>query len=224
MLANRTWADLNIRFQLHIKLDFQPSSTASWGHKKGGQAMGKKKAQTTVKEKAKKAPSVKTEKPKEGGKKPVEKPAQEKPGKDKLEALRKTVLEAKAKLDNAQVEAKKVEENVRQLVAREKDAYLKVLVPYRDACKKAGVECEFGGGRLANVSERVSFLVEKVDKGISVAIKGREKETEDVIPFAKLKESVTRASYDYTDRHLGPKEEIGNKGGGLSNRLRALLK
>jgi hypothetical protein len=185
--------------------------------------MGKKKAQTTVKEKAKKAPSVKVEKPKGGGEKPVEKPVPEKPGKDEFEALRKTVLEAKEKLDNAQVEAKKVEENVRQLVNREKDAYLKVLVPYRDACKKVGVECEFGGGRLANVSERVAFLVEKVDKGIKVAIKGRP-ETEDVIPTAKLKESVTKASYDYTDRHIGPKEEIGNKGGGLSNRLRTLLK
>lgn len=122
-----------------------------------------------------------------------------------------------------QAEAKKVEQNVRELVAREKNAYLKVLIPYRDACKKAGVECEFSGGRLANVSERVTFLVEKVDKGIKVAIKGRP-ETEEVIPTAKLKESVTRAAYDYTDRHIGPREEIGNKGGGLSNRLRAILK
>ena len=184
--------------------------------------MGKKKAQTTSKEKAKKAPSVKTEKPKGGGEKAAEKPVPAKPGKDELEALRKTVLEAKAKFDNAQAEAKKVEDNVRKLVAREKDAYLKVLIPYRDTCKKAGVECEFGGGRLANVSERVSFLVEKVDKGIKVTIKGKPA-TEEVIPFAKLKESVTKASYDYTDRHLGPKEEIGNKGGGLSNRLRALM-
>jgi len=57
-----------------------------------------------------------------------------------------------------------------------------------------------------------------------VAIKGREKETEEVIPFAKLKESTTRSAYDYTEKFLGPKEKIGNKGGGLSNRLRALLK
>jgi len=185
--------------------------------------MGKKKAQTTVKAKAKKSPSVKAEKPKRGGEKPVEKPIPAKPGKDEFEALRKNVLEAKAKLDNAQAEAKKVEENVRQLVAREKDAYLKVIIPYRDACKKAGVECEFGGGRLANLSERVTFLVEKVDKGIKVAIKGRP-ETEEVIPFAKLKESTTRSAYAYTEKFLGPKEEIGNKGGGLSNRLRAIMK
>jgi len=31
------------------------------------------------------------------------------------------------------------------------------------------------------------------------------------------------AAYAYTDKHLGPREEIGNKGGGLSNRLRAAL-
>ena len=29
--------------------------------------------------------------------------------------------------------------------------------------------------------------------------------------------------YDYTDKHLGPREMIGNKGGSLSNRLRAAL-
>jgi hypothetical protein len=85
------------------------------------------------------------------------------------------------------------------------------------------VECEFSGGYLANVSERVSFLVEKVDKGIKVAIKGRP-ETEEVIPKEVLNQSISGAAYDYTNRTLGPKEEIGNKGGTLSNRLRAVWK
>lgn len=185
--------------------------------------MGKKKAQTTVKAKAKKAPSVKTEKPKGGGGKPVEKPVPAKPGNDELEGFRKPVEVAKASLEKAEEEAKTLAEKARTLVTDAKHAYQMAIIPYRDACKKAGVECEFGGGRLVNVTERVAFLVEKVDKGIKVAIKGRP-ETEEVIPFAKLKESVTKASYDFTDRHIGPKEEIGNKGGGLSNRLRALLK
>lgn len=30
-------------------------------------------------------------------------------------------------------------------------------------------------------------------------------------------------AYAYTDKHVGPKEEVGNKGGRLSNRLRAVL-
>jgi len=53
-------------------------------------------------------------------------------------------------------------------------------------------------------------------------VKGRP-ETEEVIPFAVLKESINKAAYGYTEKHLGPKEKIGNKGGSLSNRLRAVL-
>jgi hypothetical protein len=182
--------------------------------------MGKKKSGTKkpVKEvKKKNDQKAKAEKPKAEAK-PVQKS-----GKGELEKLRQTVLEAKTRLDNAKAEARNVEQNVLELVAREKNAYLKALIPYRDACKKAGIECEFSGGRLANVSERVTFLVEKVDKGIKVAIKGKP-ETEEVIPFAKLKESVNRAAFSFTDKHLGLREQIGNKGGGLSNRLRALWK
>jgi len=52
--------------------------------------------------------------------------------------------------------------------------------------------------------------------------KGRP-ETEEVIPLAALKESINKAAYGYTDKHVGPKEEVGNKGGSLSNRLRAVL-
>jgi hypothetical protein len=44
-----------------------------------------------------------------------------------------------------------------------------------------------------------------------------------VIPLDTLKESINKAAYAYTDKHLGPKEEIGNKGGSLSNRLRAAM-
>jgi len=44
-----------------------------------------------------------------------------------------------------------------------------------------------------------------------VMVKGQPK-TEEVIPLAALKESINKAVYGYTDKHLGPKEEIGNKG------------
>ena len=86
---------------------------------------------------------------------------------------------------------------------------------------KEGVACEYAGGRSANVSEKVSFLVEKTDKGVRVMVKGQPK-TEEVIPLAALKESINKAAYAYTDKHVGPKEEVGNKGGRLSNRLRAV--
>ena len=42
--------------------------------------------------------------------------------------------------------------------------------------------------------------------------------------MAALKESINKASYAYTDRVLGPREKVGNKGGSLSNRLRAVLR
>jgi hypothetical protein len=47
-------------------------------------------------------------------------------------------------------------------------------------------------------------------------------ETEEVVPMAKVKEAH-KVAYDYTDKHLGPREEIGNKGGSLSNRPRAVM-
>jgi len=44
-----------------------------------------------------------------------------------------------------------------------------------------------------------------------------------VISLVALKESINKAAYAYTDKHIGPKEEIGNKGGSLSNRLRRIM-
>ncbi len=38
-----------------------------------------------------------------------------------------------------------------------------------------------------------------------------------------MKESVGKAAYSYCDRWLGPMEMIGNRGGGLANRIRAVL-
>ena len=139
-----------------------------------------------------------------------------------IDALRKPVEAAKGGLEKAQAEAKTLTDKARAVVAEAKDAYRVALAPYREACVKAGVECEYEGGRSANVSEKVSFLVEKTDKGVRVMVKGQPK-TEEVIPLAALKESINKAAYAYTDKHVGPKEEVGNKGASLSNRLRAGL-
>jgi hypothetical protein len=152
----------------------------------------------------------------------AEKAAQPKVSQAELDALRKPVEAAKGGLEKAQAEAKALADKARGLVTEAKDAYRAALAPYREACHKAGVECEYEGGRSANVSEKVSFLVEKTDKGVRVMVKGQPK-TEEVIPLAALKESINKAAYGYTDKHVGPKEEVGNKGGSLSNRLRAAL-
>lgn len=140
-----------------------------------------------------------------------------------LGALRKNVEGAKGVLDKAESEAKDLAEKARALVREAKDAYLTVLAPYRDACRKSKVRCEFEGGRSTNVTERVVFLVERVATGVKVAIKGKP-ETEEVIPLATLKESIGKTAYGYVDRWIGPRETIGNKGGSLSNRLRAAIK
>lgn len=141
---------------------------------------------------------------------------------EELAALRGPAEEAKAKLEAARKEADTIEEKARTTVAQAKEAYRVALAPYRDACRKAKVACEFEGGRSANVSEKVSFLVEKVDKGVRIAITGRPK-TEEVIPLAALKDAPAQTAYAYTQRHLGPREKIGNKGGSLYNRLRAVI-
>ncbi len=138
-----------------------------------------------------------------------------------LDGVRKTLEAARVKLDSAEKEARALAQKARGLTREARRAYRESVARYRAVCRRAGVECEFEGTRRASLTERVSFLVEKTKEGVRVMIKGRP-ETDEVIPFKALEESVTRASYSYTERHLGPREKIGNKGGGLSNRLRAL--
>ena len=139
-----------------------------------------------------------------------------------MASLRTQIEEAKGILEKAQTEANVLADKARALAADAKDAYRAALAPYQEACRKAGVVCEYERGRSANVSEKVSFLVEKTDKGVRVMVKGQPK-TEEVVPLVALKESINKAAYAYTEKHLGPMEEIGNKGGSLSNRLRAVM-
>ena len=139
-----------------------------------------------------------------------------------LDALRKPVLAARAKLEATETDAKATVQRAEALMAQAKQAYREALAPYREACRKAGVECEFEGGRTANVSPKVSFIVEKVDKGIRVAVKGKPG-SEELIPLATLKASIGKAAYAYTEKQVGPRERVGNKGGTLGNRLRAVM-
>jgi hypothetical protein len=189
---------------------------------KGKKAAGAKKSPARKTGAAEKAPAGKAAKPKEPKAPKAEKAVEPKVSQAELDALRKPVEAAKGGLEKAQAEAKALAEKAHAGVAEAKDAYRTALAPYREACRKAGIECEYEGGRSANVSEKVSFLVEKTDKGVRVMVKGQPK-TEEVIPLAALKESINKAAYAYTDKHVGPKEEVGNKGGSLSNRLRAVL-
>jgi len=140
-----------------------------------------------------------------------------------LDALRKPVEEARAALEATEAEAMEAAKKARALVTRAREAFHRALTPYRLACRRADHACEFEGGRGANVSERVTFLVEKVDQGVRVTVDGKP-DSEEMIPMAALKESVNREAYRYVEAHVGPREKVGNKGGSLSNRLRAVLR
>ncbi len=136
------------------------------------------------------------------------------------DALRKPVADAKAALDAGEAEAKQATEKA--MVAGANATYMAALLPYRGACRKAGIAREFEGSRGRAVCDKVFFEVERVEKGVRVMIKGRP-ETEEVIPLAALKESAGKAAYSYTEKHLGTRKEVGNKCGTLANRLRAVL-
>jgi len=64
--------------------------------------------------------------------------------------------------------------------------------------------------------------VERVSDGVNVTVKGRP-ETIETIMNKMLDKSINKAALNYTEKHLGPKEEIGNKAGSLSNRLRKVM-
>ena len=53
-------------------------------------------------------------------------------------------------------------------------------------------------------------------------VKGQPK-TDEVIPMEALKASINKAAYAFTAKYVGPREKVGDKGGSLSNRLRAAL-
>ena len=146
---------------------------------------------------------------KEEEKKPKGRPKKEVPA--DVEALRAKAAEAKAALDTAAKEAESQRAKADEAEAAAKATYVEALGPYREACRKAGVECEFAGARAANKTPAVRFLVEKVKDGVKVAIKGRP-ETEEVIPRKAVEESVGKAAFAYTDKWIGPRDTIGAKG------------
>jgi len=113
-----------------------------------------------------------------------------------LDTLRKPVLDANAGLTKAETEAKALVERGLALITQAKGEYREALGLYREACRKAGVDCEFPGGRSENVTPKVSFIVDKTDKGIRVMVKGKP-ESEELIPLAVLKASIGKAAYAY---------------------------
>jgi hypothetical protein len=180
------------------------------------------KAKRKQAEKGTKAGAAKKGKAAPSKQKPRAKAEGKEPPAADLAALKKTAQEAKAVLDKAGKDANALREQAKGVEAGAKRAYVETVAPYRDACRKAGVECEFAGGRAANATPAVRFIVEKVKDGVKVLLKGKP-ETEEVIPDRALKESIGKAALAYTEKFIGPKATIGNKQGSLGNRIRAVL-
>jgi hypothetical protein len=153
---------------------------------------------------------------------PNRKEAAKKKPKTDLAPLRKKVEEAKAALEKAEIETDALRVKAKDIESKAKAVYVKAVAPYRDACLRAGVKCEFVGGRAGNVTPAVRFLVEKIKNGVKVMLKGKP-ETEQVILFATLKESIGKAAVAYVEKFIGNSATVGNKQGSLGNRLRAVL-
>jgi hypothetical protein len=110
-------------------------------------------------------------------------------------------------IKDAEVKAKELHEEADTMVKYTKIRFHQVLQPCKDACKKASVECEFKAKR-GPVTERVRFIVEKVEGGVKVTIKDR-LETAEVLDSKALKKSVMQAAKKYTTQHLGNPGMIG---------------
>jgi hypothetical protein len=114
---------------------------------------------------------------------------------------------AQKRVEAAMKEAEQLQAKALDVVAEARAVYRDAYSAYRDACYRAGLPCEFSGSRAVNVSERVSFIVEKVNKGVRVSVKGSP-ESAEVIPKTKLNVSVNKAAYHYTEKHLGPRRSV----------------
>jgi hypothetical protein len=129
-----------------------------------------------------------------------------------LDALRKPVLDADAALTKAETEATSLVDKAVDIVTQAKNAYLDAVARYREACRKAGVDCEFSVGGSANESQKLTFVVEHAENGVCALMKGKPK-AEDIVPLAILKATIRKAAHGHTGKHVGTSKGVHNKGG-----------
>ena len=110
-----------------------------------------------------------------------------------LNALRKAVLDADADLTKAGIEAEALVNKGLALTTQALKRYREAAALYWEACRKAGVGCEFRIGRLENEGPRLTFFVEKAENGIRVLMKGKPGR-EDAFGLAFLKASLRKAA------------------------------
>jgi hypothetical protein len=138
-----------------------------------------------------------------------------------LDALRSAAETMQSALKDAEAKADTMRQEADTLVRNARGAFMAALAPYKAACKKSGVTCEFKA-KQSPVAERVHFLVDNADGGVKITIAGRP-ETEETIETKVLNKSIMKAASGYCEKHLGSKETVGAKYAGLYNRIRKVL-
>lgn len=141
--------------------------------------------------------------------------------KNGIKALKDACELAKRELGFAEVAAEESRKQTQERISVAREAFSAALRPYKVACDRVGIECEFRVKRSA-VTERVRFLIEKVEDGICVQIKDRP-ETSEIMNHKDLKKSVLKMASAYCEKHIGPASEIGAKHAGLYLRIRKAL-
>jgi hypothetical protein len=108
-----------------------------------------------------------------------------------------------------------------KMLANDVSTNFKTVILPRLMIEKANKEEYIKEHPTKRVSAVAKFMVSRVPNGVRVIISGLP-ESEEVIPEQTLKDSVNRAAYAYTEKHCGPRSVVGNKGGGLYNKIRAI--
>lgn len=131
---------------------------------------------------------------------------------------------------NAVVESLKAEESEMAIKVADLDARLgtarAALKDIRSRLARTEKGTHVGapgaGNRAPIVSARCVFKVQVVEEGkkIEIVVNDNPATTE---RFELPIDNVTKLAYGYTDKHIGPRDQVGNKGGSLMNRIRAAL-
>jgi len=129
-----------------------------------------------------------------------------------LEALRKAVVDADADWTKAATEAEALVDRGFELTTKALRRYRETVALYSEACRKAGVKCEFPVWPSEGENSNITFFVEKSDDGFHVLMKGKARR-EDAFGLAFLKASLRRA-------RIGSRAPAGSKVGTVADRLR----
>jgi len=140
---------------------------------------------------------------------------------EEIKTLRAAVVDGESMLAAAHEKTAGMRVAADQVDREARTKFLAAVAPYKAACRRAGVPCEYRVKAEA-VSPRVHFLVTRVAQGVEVEVVGRS-DSRQVIPASELDRSIMKAASTYCEKYIGPASEIGAKHAGLYNRIRRVM-